>query len=240
MTLSDAMKNASQRFGTRAAADASSHTTSQSITEQQPSNQPTPSTNTIVARVINQSTPSGSTSDISSIAFLADDQVRHLQMINTRLWYRNNELQDSAARQRQHSGGRGKNATCKNDRSFTMTDSRNKSYVSTWVSNTLMRHVKVLPNKWMKYNDSMKSTCQRIFALNNVTIPFGMDNEKYWNDNLADLTNSVLGVYRSNRVQGHSKQYGGNFFDVVFRTYLFIITNANIRYEKTNTSCFQP
>ena len=132
------MKNASQRFGTGAAADASSHTTSQSITEQQPSNQRTLSTNTIVARVINQSTPSGSTSDILSIVSSADDQVHHLQMMNARLLYRNNELQESSARQRRHSGGRGKNATHMNDRSFTTTDLVNKSYVSTWVSNALM------------------------------------------------------------------------------------------------------
>ena len=132
------MKNASQRFGTGAAADASSHTTSQSITEQQPSNQQTPSTNTIVARVINQSTPSRSTSDILSIVSLADDQVHHLQMMNALLLYRNNELQESSARQRRHSDGRGKNATCTNDRSFTMTDLISNSYVSTWVSNTLM------------------------------------------------------------------------------------------------------
>ena len=106
-----------------------------------------------------------------------------------------------------------------------MTDSRNKLYVSTWVSNTLMRHVKVLPNKWMKYNDSVKSTCQRIFAIDNVMIPFGLDKEKYWNDNLADLTNSVLGIYRSNRVQGHSKQYGGIYLDVYFeRIYSSLLT----------------
>ena len=92
----------------------------------------------------------------------------------------------------------------------------------------------------MKYNDSIKSTCQRIFGISNVTIPFGMDKEKYLDDVLADLTNSVLGIYRSNRVQGHSKQYRGNYFDTVFQTYLFIVINANIRYEKTNTPCFQP
>ena len=235
MAGSNAMTNASQRFG---AASSSSPTASRNITGRQPSNQGESLNNTIVASIIHQSTPSGS-SDVSSICSTTDDQVRKLQMMNARLLFRNNELQDSTARQRKHTGGRGKNATVKADRSYTMTDLRNKGYVSTWVSTTLMRHVKVLPIKWMKYSNHKGSICQRIFAIANVEIPVGMEKQKYWDDVLADLTNSLMGSYRSNRVQGHSKQYGGNYFAFVFQIYIFIINNLNMIDESTNTSCFQ-
>ena len=91
----------------------------------------------------------------------------------------------------------------------------------------------------MKYSNHKGSICQRIFAIANVKIPVGMEKQKYWDDVLADLTNSLMGSYRSNRVQGHSKQYGGNYFAFVFQIYIFIINNLNMIDESTNTSCFQ-
>ena len=54
----------------------------------------------------------------------------------------------------------------------------------------------------MKYSENQSAMCQMIYGISNVTIPIGMTKKDYWNDALADLTNSGSGSYRSNRVQG--------------------------------------
>ena len=64
---------------------------------------------------------SSESSSVLSLVSSYDEQMCLLKLENVRLTYCNTKLHESTTRQRKH-GGRGKNATCRAERSFAQTD----------------------------------------------------------------------------------------------------------------------
>ena len=73
----------------------------------------------------------------------------------------------------------GKNGVRKlKDKYLTTSDKVNANEISYFLRNSIWPHVKLMPEKWHKWNDNPKSICQRIMSV--VGVPSGFTKEDYW------------------------------------------------------------
>ena len=102
----------------------------------------------------------------------------------------------------------GKNGVRKlKDKYLTTSDKVNANEISYFLRNSLWPHVKLMPEKWHKWNKNPKSICQRIMSV--VGVPSGFTKEDYWMGVVRSLANDKLCAMRSNMKQGLFNQFKG-------------------------------
>ena len=102
----------------------------------------------------------------------------------------------------------GKNGVRKlKDKYLTTSDKVNANEISYFLRNSIWPHVKLMPEKWHKWNDNPKSICQRIMSV--VGVPSGFTKEDYWMGVVRSLANDKLCAMRSNMKQGLFNQFKG-------------------------------
>ncbi len=83
----------------------------------------------------------------------------------------------------------GKNGVRKlKDKYLTTSNKVNANEISYFLRNSLWPHVKLMPEKWHKWNNNPNSICQRIMSV--VGMPSGFTKEDYW-----------MGVVRCNVIE---------------------------------------
>jgi hypothetical protein len=102
----------------------------------------------------------------------------------------------------------GKNGVRKlKDKYLTTSGKVNANKISYFLHNSIWPHVKLMPEKWHKWNDNPKSICQQIMSV--VGVPSRFTKEDYWMGVVRSLANDELCAMRSNMKQGLFNQFKG-------------------------------
>ena len=102
----------------------------------------------------------------------------------------------------------GKNGVRKlKDKYHTTSDKVNGSKIAHVLRVSLWPHIKLMPEKWHKWNEHPKSICQRLMSA--VGVPIGFTSKEYWTRVARSLANDKLCVLRSNIKQSMFNQFKG-------------------------------
>jgi len=109
----------------------------------------------------------------------------------------------------------GKNGVRKvKDKYLTASDKVNASEIAHVLRVSLWPHIKLMPEKWHKWNEHPKSICQRLMMA--VGVPIGFTSEEYWTGVARSLANEKLCSLRANIKQSMFNQFKGKPLQLLF------------------------